>query len=578
MAQILVVDDMAVFREPIAAALRADGFEVICASNGREALEALDAHRPALMLLDVSMPGMNGIDVLRTVRRRGIDSEVILLTSVAERGCVLDARRLGVRHYLLKSQFSMSELVRRVNDCLADQGPVAAEQEVDGAQQAVPPVGSDPIPNPREELKNARSILRRSDVLDRIAAAAELKSFSPVVSKLLQLTQSDRSSMEQIVKTVKQDQGVALRILKLANSAVYTRGAPVESIEKAVTRIGLSQIRQAVLNIGVVESLSSAFEGQAIDAAQYWEHSLACGLIAAQISRHRDGETDDVAFTMGLMHDVGRVMLASTFPEEYAKVIETADRLSLPLEQVETRLLMVNHADCMDRLLHQWGFPKELIDPVVFHHLSLGNARHIAPRRVEAIATLSLANRLAHALLLGSSGNDALYPTDEHCRLLEVPTHVIDEIEDRTREQTMSLRLAMLAHADTTTVPDQRDVLRGSLQAEVVPLYISESSELDGFRLFLRQVCPPSDHSPTIAVVNMPDAAVATHLNHLLCAAELKASVSKLPAIVLTPKPETVSAPAFGGRQIIPVRVPTRCSTLVDTLNRTASTQDRAAA
>ena len=82
---------------------------------------------------------------------------------------------------------------------------------------------------------------------------------------------------------------------------------PVSSIDLAVQRIGIAQIRQMVLSIGVIDRFSASMRSVRLDALKFWEHSIGCGLIAAEITRCRSGSTEEVdaAFTMSLLHDTG---------------------------------------------------------------------------------------------------------------------------------------------------------------------------------------------------------------------------------------------------------------------------------
>jgi CheY-like chemotaxis protein len=120
MSLVMVIDDMAIVREPIAASLREQGYRTVCAAEGREALATVRAETPDLILLDLSMPGMDGMDVLRAFRRENATARtpVILLTASADKQHVVEAARLGVRDYLLKSKFSFPELLVRVRKYL----------------------------------------------------------------------------------------------------------------------------------------------------------------------------------------------------------------------------------------------------------------------------------------------------------------------------------------------------------------------------------------------------------------------------------------------------------------------------
>jgi CheY-like chemotaxis protein len=121
MSFILIVDDSPIVREPIAAALRSAGYETGCAASGTEALAKLQSRMPALMLLDVSMPGIDGLDLLRTLRDLIATQNlpVILLTGSSDRQLVLRAAELGVRDYMLKSAFSLDALISRVGARIA---------------------------------------------------------------------------------------------------------------------------------------------------------------------------------------------------------------------------------------------------------------------------------------------------------------------------------------------------------------------------------------------------------------------------------------------------------------------------
>jgi CheY-like chemotaxis protein len=113
--RILFVEDKTVFRDPIAKCLEQNGYKMICASNGKEALAAIDSQvRPYdIMLIDVSMPQMDGITLLTHLRNnpKSAQTPVIMLTAAAEKNFVLQAHKLGVSEYLIKSNFSLEELL-----------------------------------------------------------------------------------------------------------------------------------------------------------------------------------------------------------------------------------------------------------------------------------------------------------------------------------------------------------------------------------------------------------------------------------------------------------------------------------
>src|SRR5688572_6405494 len=120
MSTILVVDSSAVCREPMAAILQSHGHRVLRAADATEATILLDAEEPDLVLLEVVITGANGLELLEQLRAdpRHRNRPVILVTAMADRACILKARALGVQGYLLKTSFSVEQLLSRVSDCL----------------------------------------------------------------------------------------------------------------------------------------------------------------------------------------------------------------------------------------------------------------------------------------------------------------------------------------------------------------------------------------------------------------------------------------------------------------------------
>ena len=124
MATVMVVDDTTVIRDTVAKLLRREGFETVCASNGKEALEAMKSHRPDLVLLDLMMPEMDGIACLDALAHdpQLQNLPVIMMTAVADEGYETKARELGVKDYLVKARFSVGEMLDQVKRHCATAG------------------------------------------------------------------------------------------------------------------------------------------------------------------------------------------------------------------------------------------------------------------------------------------------------------------------------------------------------------------------------------------------------------------------------------------------------------------------
>ncbi|MEX0775513.1 MAG: HDOD domain-containing protein [Phycisphaeraceae bacterium] len=604
MHTILIVEDMPIISQPIEAALRREGFATVCACNGLDGLAKLGANPVDLVLLDVGMPVMDGISFLERIRKedRYALLPVIMLTAAADRERVIQAAKLRVTGYLLKSNFSLRELVVKVRLTLGaaqerhpetqvrspegeapgtrseERGTRSEEQgpwhEQAPASPAAPAAGMDvatPAPAPpspalareasaggatpislanmltrsaaqaardgREDLKSIKPLLTRSQVQEFIDGCEQVRAFSPAVTQVLKISSNPDCSIDRLVRAISQDHAIALKILKLANSVVYSRGEPVESIHAAVTRIGLDRIRQAVLNLGVIEHFSNAAIAQYLSFAHFWEHAIGCGLIAAELA-HRLGEEKlaDRAFTMGLLHDMGRLVYVEQMGDRYAQVLLTAYDLELPLEQVESRMLLINHADVMDRVLHAWKFSPHLIKPIVHHHLSVDNIRQVSPRELREVAILCLANRLAHALMLGSSGNHVIYPTQDFCRVLKLDPSVIREVAALAPGQTRDMKFTMLSRSNGSSWTPLVNEYRTAMPAGFRPLVIAPELDADAYAIFCQALALPSEEGPpNVAIVHLAYARHASELSDALKEAEGQAGVTGLPLLILSP-------------------------------------------
>ncbi|MBN2375610.1 MAG: HDOD domain-containing protein [Sedimentisphaerales bacterium] len=390
-----------------------------------------------------------------------------------------------------------------------------------------------------QSIKDIKPILSRTEIYELLDECNELKALSPTVTQVLKLTQSARCSIDQVVKVIKQDHAISLKILKLANSAAYTRGEPVDTVQKAVMRIGLSQIRQTVLNITVVDQFSNNDQEVQLSVPQFWEHSISTGLIAAEITRNLEGKEHqiDTAFTMGLLHDVGRLVYLEMLGSKYNLVMQSAQLLELPLEQVESRMLLVNHADAMDRILHKWKFSKEMVNSIALHQLSLGNIRRMAPRTLNEASILAMSNRLSHALLMGTSGNLSLYSTEEFANLLKLDNKLINYIETEIPGQTDDIKFAMLASSNQHTWPRVKDELTKQLNQPFRPLVVSAEPEFDSIRIFCDQLKEVSqDEPPNIGIVHIKSGREREAVTKRYLGAEAEVGVTPLPLIIFSPK------------------------------------------
>jgi len=194
----------------------------------------------------------------------------------------------------------------------------------------------------------------------------------PIVFHQIQKVINDpRVSAGQIARILQEDPAMSVKVLKLTNSAFYGLSREIESVKQAVVIVGLEAIKNLVLSASVLDM----FKGKDIDQDfqdKFWRHSLAVGFCArllARKARARGMIDPDSAFSGGLLHDIGKVILCCFLPKEHEAVKEERekDKESATYE-LEERVLGYNHAQIGSILTAQWKLPARLGEAVTYHH------------------------------------------------------------------------------------------------------------------------------------------------------------------------------------------------------------------
>lgn len=445
--------------------------------------------------------------------------------------------------------------------------PAPAPTEPQGAApalQGVPPRLRAPV---RMAVGSLKPLKRRDEVLGCITGQVELRPLAPIVQTVMSLTASAQCTAGDVARELMRDQALSIRLLKMANSSAYKRGRHVTGIKEAVGRVGLQQVRQLVMTLSVMSRYQDVMQ-ERLDPKLFWEHCIACGLIGSAVARELSIPNPEEFFVYGMLHDVGRLLLMEAMPQEYAVVWDAARRNDLPLDAVERRVLCLSHAMVLGEALRLWRFPQEFIVPIVHHHDPIDKLRRLGSGQAEPAAIVALGNRLAQALLLGTSGGGLVEPVDDLCAMLGLPEEAIVRICERVPEQTTELKFAMLAHGHAEAWPDAAASVRGVLCRPLRAIAVGARAATDAFLRFLgRIVAQDADVPPELAVVHSNDEAELPGLHEQLRRAEEQRGLSALPALILAPHDMPAGHALTLGRPHVHLRVPVSVERLAETLN-----------
>lgn len=514
MRTILVVDDMAIFREPIATALAHRGYRALTAADGREALKIVETQRPDLILLDIVMPGMDGLTFLKLLRDlpTGADLPVILLTSMTDKSQILRSRQLGVQGYLLKSQFSLEDVESRIRRLLGEE-PVTTV--VESAARAVPEISTVTLQAPKTRHRGSwlgRSrdaasaspaeiprLLSREETFERLQHVTGLKTLAGVVAEVVKIAGSARGDLSDLSVALRRDPILSSRVLHAANSAAYATGRPlITTIEEAVRNIGFGAVRNLAVSVGIFETLPpSAKDG--FNSIRCWQHGLAVAAILERLvppDRAGAPVPSGLAHVIGLCHDLAETILHDVFADEYAQLADAAAdarRGGASWSDVHRIAFGVSHDTLVGNVLALIGLPPEVVQPIKeFFQSAL-----LKPSKSVSVMArlLGIANQLAHGLLLAPSTHSALVGpvTQNECQSIlngaELP--LIDA-------DTLHSDVFVMTHHLAQLPPKESQILAQPLfpRRDVTVIYVRHStfSNLDPLALALQNLAETVVH------------------------------------------------------------------------------------
>ena len=193
----------------------------------------------------------------------------------------------------------------------------------------------------------------------------DLPPFPIVAIKALQLVSNEKAPMRELSELIRTDAALSGEILRIANSALYGLRIEVESALTAMVLLGLDRIKSVV-----VTSALRHYIGKSLDAPWMricWRHSLATALLAKELAKGT-ATSEDVAYTAGILHDIGRLALAMAFPTRYSEFILNPEPTSLELLEAERELFGIDHCQTGEILTSKWNLPPNLIIAAAQHH------------------------------------------------------------------------------------------------------------------------------------------------------------------------------------------------------------------
>ncbi|THB77706.1 MAG: HDOD domain-containing protein [Desulfobulbaceae bacterium] len=209
--------------------------------------------------------------------------------------------------------------------------------------------------------------MNKQEILQAVLESDELPTLPTVASKLISLTSKEETTLTDIAELVSQDMSLSSKILKVSNSAFYSFPQQIGSIKQAVSVLGTNAVRSLVLSFSFL-SMKGGRKPSKFNFEKFWERSLASAVASKIILEKVKGADTEEVFISGLLQNLGELIFARTFPDEYERVLEAiTDDQHDPLGTEES-IIGTDHCYIGFEVARSWGFPNVLLQPIIYHH------------------------------------------------------------------------------------------------------------------------------------------------------------------------------------------------------------------
>jgi len=411
-----------------------------------------------------------------------------------------------------------------------------------------------------------------ADLTSRFEEAGELGATSFVAREVASLCRASNTELAEVVKFAEQDPVIASRILRVANSSMYSRGRRVSELHTAINNIGLRPVGEIVTGMLAVDQFGGNPDNLFIRPEWFWEHAIACGVLARAFCDRLNITGDEDAFLAGLLHDLGRAAFDQFLPDEYHPLLQKASEQGLDLVRMEKAALSISHAGATGMLLGTWGLGA-FTSLVIHHHKPLSTIQTKVRKHADKAACVALANAVIKAASVGFGGSTVLDPTNKIAQHFGLTYPDLVEMLEDVQADVASLKACFMAQSATELGQSYRDTIRSTCEDLGRGLFIDTPGKrpdevelfLDTLGLLRRADDAAGGDPPRFAVCRAPKKATWRDCVKRIQSEEHVLALEALPTVLLID--EEFQAPTeLSERHLVLVGVPTSTKLLLDAI------------
>jgi HD-like signal output (HDOD) protein len=231
-----------------------------------------------------------------------------------------------------------------------------------------------------------------------IRCLSELPPFSPILNRLLASLAKEDVSFNKLGDLIEKDPVMAGNLLHLVNSALYARRGSINSVRHALSLLGINKLRNAVLGMSITRMWNQVRTPPSWSMARFNMHSSASAILSDLLSQRLSVDYAEGAFVAGLLHDVGRLLIALGLTEEYGRILQMHESEGKPLLECEMEVTGLTHPELSAEALAHWNLPEPIQNAVRFHHSPELDPTKLGAGQIALSRVVDAANQYVNSL------------------------------------------------------------------------------------------------------------------------------------------------------------------------------------
>ncbi|MBZ0265076.1 HDOD domain-containing protein [bacterium] len=230
---------------------------------------------------------------------------------------------------------------------------------------------------------------KREAIMEAVKYELDLPQLPESALLVQNIVDDENADARDLANVISSDPTLTSLLLRQANSPLYGFSNTINTVPLSIVVLGFDTVREIVLSVSIVSQAGEMLNPKLIKSERFWSHSLAVGIAARMLAGQWHTLLPGAAFVAGLIHDMGKLILAHYWPDEYRQAIGTSIEDDTPIFKAERQFLGTDHAEVASWLIERWKLPSLIVNGVSAHHRD--NFEY--DEKVER--TVALANELA---------------------------------------------------------------------------------------------------------------------------------------------------------------------------------------